>query len=62
MKPRVKLLGTDGNVFSIIATVKVAARKAGWTKERIDALVRELMSQPSYGAVLRRVMEQFDVR
>jgi len=60
-RPTVKLVGADGNVFNIIALCKVAARKSGWTKEKIDALVQDLMHSRDYDDVLGKVMEQFDV-
>ena len=35
-KPTVKLIGQDGNAFSIMAHVKQALRRAGADKEYID--------------------------
>jgi hypothetical protein len=60
-RPVVQLVGQNGNVFNIIALCKVAARKAGWSKERIDAFVKDMMSRGSYDDVLVGVMEHFDV-
>ena len=35
-KPKLKLVGEDGNAFAIIGRAISAAKKAGWTKEQIE--------------------------
>ena len=40
-KPTVKLVGEDGNAFSIVAHVKQALRRAGADKEYIDKYLSE---------------------
>lgn len=43
-KPEVKLVGTDGNAFAIIAKVKNALKKAGYPKEHVDKFIEEATS------------------
>lgn len=52
----------DGNVFAIIARCKAAANLAGWPKARVDAVVASMFDAGSYDAVLRIVLENFNVR
>jgi len=59
-RPRVKLVGIDGNAFNVIAACRTAARKAGWTKEEIDEVVKDMMSG-DYDHLLGVAMERFDV-
>ncbi len=44
IKPTVKLIGQDGNAFSIMGMVKQALRRAGADKEYIDKYLGEAMS------------------
>ena len=41
VKPRVKLIGKNGNAFFMMGTVGVALRKAGYSKEEIDQFFAE---------------------
>ena len=59
-KPKVKLLGQSGNAYFVLGACRAAARRAGWTKERIDAFVREAQSG-DYDHLLATACEQFDV-
>jgi len=43
-KPTVKLVGEDGNAFSILGRVKQALRRAGGDKEYIDRYLKEATS------------------
>jgi hypothetical protein len=43
-KPTVKLVGEDGNAFSIMGRVKKALRRAGADKEYIDKYLSEATS------------------
>lgn len=59
-KPKVKLIGQDGNVFAIIGRVSAALKKAGFpekAKEFADAAFKA----DSYDAVLRLCMKYVDV-
>jgi hypothetical protein len=60
-RPTVTLVGENGNVYNIIALCKKAARKAGWSKERIDELTKRMMGSGNYDDVLGIVMDEFDV-
>ena len=59
-RPAVKLIGRDGNAFAIMGACKQAARKAGWTSEQGDALMKEMMSG-DYNHLLGVAMNNFDV-
>jgi len=43
VKPTVKLSGEDGNAFSIIGACSSAARRNGWSNEKIGDLRKEMM-------------------
>lgn len=60
-RPQVKLLGEDGNVFAIIGLCSQAAKKAGWSSERVAGLRKMLMEAEDYEDVLRKVITQFEV-
>ena len=60
MKPKVKLTGTDGNVFAIIGKVAGALKKAGLKKEASEFTTKAFASK-SYDAVLQLTMEYVEV-
>lgn len=59
--PKCKLVGTDGNVFSIIGRVSAALREAGLPDKATEFRVKA-MQQKSYGAVLALCSEYVEVR
>jgi len=59
VKPKVKLVGQDGNAFAILARCRKAARKAGWTDEQIKEFMDKATSG-DYDNLLRAVMSFFD--
>lgn len=60
-KPKLKLVGEDGNAFSIIGRARRVGRKAGWTEERLKAMGDEAMSG-DYSHLLRTMAKYFEVR
>lgn len=60
IKPKLKLLGKDGNAFAILGAAGQAARKAGWQKEKITEYTEKAMSG-DYNHLLIVTMEYFDV-
>lgn len=56
----VQLTGNDGNAMSIMASVGSAIKKAGATKEEVDAYYAESMSG-DYDNVLRTAMKYVNV-
>jgi len=60
-KPACKLVGTDGNVFSIIGRVKQALKKAG-QDDRASEFVKRAFAARSYDEVLALCMDYVDVR
>ena len=59
-KPTVKLIGEDGNAFFVLGRCRKAARVAGWTDERIDAVTKR-MQGGDYSNLLRVALEEFEV-
>ena len=59
-KPELKLLGEDGNAFSILGKAIREARKAGWPEEKIERFKKEAMSG-NYDHLLQICMEYFEV-
>jgi len=43
-KVKLTLVGLDGNAFSLMGAFTQAARRQGWTKEEIDAVLKECTS------------------
>jgi hypothetical protein len=60
-KPKVKLVGQDGNAFMVIGLCQRAARKAGWTDEQWKTVRRKMMSG-DYNNLLATAVEHFEVR
>ena len=60
MKPRVKLVGRDGNAWAIMGACRSAARKAKWTEEQTKAVMAEMMAG-DYDHLLRTAMKHFEV-
>ena len=59
-KPKVKLIGNDGNAFAIMAACRKAGMKAGWTTDRVSDLMKQMMSG-DYDNLLNIACEHFDV-
>ena len=49
---RLSLIGLDGNAFSLMGAFSRQARKEGWTKPEIDAVLNEAMAG-DYNHLLR---------
>ena len=60
MKPKLKIIGKDGNALNILGMARNAARKAGWTKDQIDEYTEEAMNG-DYNHLLATTMEYFEV-
>jgi hypothetical protein len=43
-KVKLKLVGLDGNAFSVMGAFNRQARKEGWTAEEIDTVLKDAMS------------------
>jgi len=59
-KVKVKLSGTDGNVFALLGRCASALRRAGLSLEA-DKLVRDVKEASDYNHALRIMMEAVDV-
>ena len=60
IKPRCKLVGTDGNVFSVIGKVRDSLRKAG-LRDKADEFSSKAMKQHSYDDILSLCFEYVEV-
>jgi hypothetical protein len=59
-KPKVKLIGRDGNAFAIMGACKQAANKAKWTSEQWKEVQTKMMNG-DYDNLLRVACEYFEV-
>jgi hypothetical protein len=55
-KVKMKLIGLDGNAFSLMGAFRQNAKKQGWNKEEIDKVIKECMSG-DYNHLLVTLME-----
>ena len=60
MKPKCKLVGTDGNVFSIIGHVRKALKESG-QPEKAKEFCEKAFQQHSYDNVLRLCSDYVEV-
>lgn len=58
--PMVKLVGTDGNVFSLMAKVSRAMKRSG-LKDKVDDMVKDATSG-DYNHALQVFMKYCDIR
>lgn len=58
MKKKVKLelIGLDGNAFALMGAFQRQARREGWSKDEIDAVINECMSG-DYNHLLATLLE-----
>ena len=61
VKPKCKLVGTDGNVFSLIGLASKALRKAG-LPEKAKEMSTKIFACGSYGEALSIMDEYVDIR
>lgn len=59
-KPKLKLVGREGNAFAVLGAAERVARKAGWDRDRIDGLLKEATSG-DYNHLLATVQQHFNV-
>ena len=59
-RPRVNLIGTDGNAFAVLGRVFRVLREAGWSQAEIDAFKAEATGG-DYDHLLATVMKYLDV-
>lgn len=60
MKPKIKLIGEEGNAFIILHKCVQAMNKAGYSTIKIDKIVYEMMSD-DYDHLIQVVMKEFEV-
>lgn len=59
-KPVLALSGADGNAFAILRRCRRAARRAGWSEEKIGRFEAEAIAG-DYDNLLRVVTDRFEV-
>lgn len=59
-KPKLLLVGADGNAFMLLGLAKRAARRAGWSEEHWAAVASEAKAS-DYDHLVQVLMEHFDV-
>lgn len=59
-KPRCELIGTDGNIFSLVGKASITLERAG-QRTQAQELRSKIISCESYNAALRLIMEYVDV-
>lgn len=59
-KPKLKLVGKDGNTFAILGEASKIARQSGWKSGQVDAFLNEAM-KGDYDNLLRVCCEYFEV-
>lgn len=59
-RPKLVLIGRDGNAFVILGAARKAAKAAGWTEERLAAFMAKATSG-DYNVLLAACQEFFDV-
>jgi len=59
-KPKVKLIGRDGNAFAIMGVARKAGKKAGWSAEKIKEYTDKATSG-DYDHLLAVTSEYFDI-
>jgi hypothetical protein len=58
-KPKFDLTSVDGNAFSLMGGWQRAARKAGWTPEEIEKVIKECKSG-DYDHLVQTLMKNSD--
>ncbi len=58
-KPRVKLVGTDGNIFAILGRCKQALQEAG-QPDQADEMMQRVFKATSYDEALAICQEYID--
>lgn len=59
-KPKLKLVGQDGNAYMILGLARRAAIKAKMSQEQIDKIMSEMKSG-DYDHLLQTAMKYFEV-
>lgn len=59
-KPKVELIGQDGNIFNLVA-IAARALKHNGQKENADKMKKEVLQSKSYSEALGVIMEYCEV-
>ena len=61
MKPKCKLVGTDGNIFALMGRASQALKRAGMEEERKE-MIKKITTSRSYDEALYIITEYVDAR
>jgi len=61
MKPTVKLLGKDGNIFAVVANSMKAMKKEGISKEIIREFQNKIFKAKNFDEALGIIMEYVEI-
>jgi hypothetical protein len=59
-RPKLRLTAASGGAMHVVMNCRAAAKKAGWTRDQIDALTKELTAG-DYDHVLQTALTYFEV-
>jgi len=59
-RPKLKLVGENGNAYNLLGLARRAAHQAAWPKERWET-VQAKATSGNYDHLLAVLMEEFDV-
>jgi hypothetical protein len=59
-RPKLVLIGRDGNAFAVLGAARKAAKQAGWTEDQLATFMKKATSG-DYNVLLGACMEFFDV-
>jgi len=60
-KPKIQLVGLDGNAYAILGRARSVAREAGWPDEKVREVTKEATSS-DYDHLSSVILEHFDAR
>lgn len=60
VKPRLKIVGEDGNAFNLIGLAVRAGKRAGWTKDQIDGFRQQAMGG-DYNQLIATIARYFEL-
>lgn len=60
-RPKIKLVGQNGNVFNILGICRQASKKANWSELDWKEFQDQALAAGTYDSVLQLVLKHFEV-